>query len=183
MRRKLDFYDIHNDVVDQNALVKDRSLLVPIVVAASEIEVISPQVVVTPPRPLQNVKLNPSTTPLRNDSTMDAIATCSSTATDDMLDTVDDCVGCVNQISLQHDFEDSFVDITMDSRGIATLPHTDDDAFDIKSTEDAKQKRSSLQSKESPGTCVAVDEDNVSQQDEELDLLNWCSGGFQRKQC
>jgi hypothetical protein len=107
-------------------------------------------------------------------SAMDDILTCSSSATDDMLDTVDECVGCVNQISLQRDFEDSLVDLPL----VQHLPSLPDLPSD-----DTLDGISNLRKKELGSLLYTNDSASLVQEEEvavgaEMDLLNWCSGGY-----
>jgi hypothetical protein len=122
---------------------------------------------------------SPQTLTMTNSSTMDAIVTCSSTATDDMLDSVDDCVGCVNQIALQHDFEDSLRDVPLQQQPLGlSMLSCDDDSIDEISNERKEQVRSTLYSNES----VTLGKEDEVTQGTEIDLLSWCSGGFQLQQ-
>ena len=143
----------------------------PIMATSSEIEVIAPSNIITPSQELRS-SFNGG-----NDSNTTDVMTCSSTATDDMLDTVDDCVGCVNQISLQHDFEDSLRDVALNlqhaSSSIPPLP-SDDETIDIASNVAAGDVDSLFLSISSASTTVVEE----TQQDSQMDLLNWCSGGF-----
>lgn len=142
----------------------------PNIVTYSEIEVIAPSNNVTPPhQPHYSIIVS------SDSNTIDV--TCSNAATDDMLDAVDDCVGCVNQISLQHDFEDSFRDVTLnlhhDSNSVPA-PSSDDETTDIQSSTAVSEIEPVYPI--TANVCNGIKEEPP--QYSEMDLLDWCSGGF-----
>jgi hypothetical protein len=147
----------------------------PIMATSSDIEMIAPLIVVTPAH--QGL----ASIPFSDDSSMAIALACSSTHTDDMLDTVDDCVGCVNQISLQHDFEDSLLDVTLDlqndfASGTETLS-SDDGTKNIGTIITANEGRPISHNIKSNSSTYC--EEEYTQEASEIDILNWCSGGFQ----
>jgi hypothetical protein len=143
----------------------------PPIVTESTPEHCEPPTAVTPPPSLQIAEL----------PAVDDIATCSSSATDDMLDTVEECVGCVNQISLQHDFEDSLVDLPLVQHHPSLPEMPSDDTLDgISNTLDGI---SNLRKKQLGSLLYTNDSASLIQEEEvpsgaEMDLLNWCSGGY-----
>lgn len=165
--------DLH-EVKDNNQISYTREALLmhsPMIVTYSEIEVMAPSNILTPSRQPSYSIIGGS------DPTTTDVLTCSSTATDDMLDTVDDCVGCVNQISLQQDFEDSFRDVTLnlhhDSNGIPALS-SDDETIDIAPNTTVSEIEPVYPS--TANVCNAIKEEPP--QYSEMDLLDWCSSGF-----
>jgi hypothetical protein len=163
----LEFYERDHTSYTRETLLTHS----PMIVTYSEIEVMAPSNFVT-----SSPQLRPSILGEGDSNTTDVL-TCSSTTTDDMLDTVDDCVGCVNQISLQHDFEDSLRDVALnlhkDSNGTPILL-SDDETIDIASNIAASEVESLFRS--TTTVCNKIEEQ--PQQHSEMDLLNWCSGGF-----
>ena len=176
---ELDLLDALDRKHDQMSSARETLLpCAPIMVSSSEIEMVAPSNILTP---VHQQQCRPSI-PYGNDSTMTAVLTCNSTVTDDMLDTVDDCVGCVNQISLQQNFEDSLLNVSLDlqtgSNGLPTIS-SDDEIEDIATSISAKESRSVFYSPESTSDVVKAEEQEYTPEDSEIDLLNWCSGGFQ----
>ena len=168
MSGRLELLEVYEDDHDHASTSVTNS---PMIATHSEIEVIAPSNFLT-----SSQQLRSSITGDGDLNTTDVL-TCSSTATDDMLYTVDDCVGCVNQISLQHDFEDSFRDVALsvhnDSNGKPTLSSADE-TIDIASNIAASEVVSLYGN--SANICKKIEEE--PKQDSEMDLLNWCSGGF-----
>jgi hypothetical protein len=180
-----DVYDIHDHTLSETLHDKKVSLPAsPIVATLSEIEVIAPSRIVTPP---QQVREDRSTgtekIPKSEESSVEAIVTaCSSTATEDMFDTVDDCVGCVNQISLQQEFEDELLDLPLElldhPNGVPII-QSDDHSFHPRSGEAIKgEGGSAFCSNEGTRDSLLLEPPS---QETELDLLNWCGGGYHGK--
>jgi hypothetical protein len=167
-----DLYDIHDHTLDEPLPNKKAT--------SSEIEVIAPARIVTPSQPAKQ-QHNVETFVNSEESTVEAVVTtCSSTVTEDMFDTVDDCVGCVNQISLQQEFEDALLDLPLEMHDhpnrVLTLPSGD---VAIDTTHNVPIKGcGSLFNKECKSD--SIHEEQLTQ-GTEMDLLNWCGGGFQGK--
>ena len=168
------FHEEHDHILSAENEALTNS---PIIATSSEIEVIAPLNIVSP------VHQHRSSIPSDRDSTITSVIACNSTATDDMLDTVDDCVGCVNQISLQHDFEDTLLDVTLDLQndfngtGIPVLS-TDGGSKDSVMNDNVHEVRSLFHSIESTSGTVEEEEVRPLQVGPEIDILSWCSGGY-----
>ena len=167
-----DLLQVNEGRHDQTSSGRERSHPnSPIIVTSSAIEVIAPISIVTP----QNPKRCVSTPYGDDDPTMTPTLACSSTTTEGILDTVDDCVGWVNQISLQHDFEDSLLDVILDIQndlnGLPVLP-PDNETKNIA----ANEANSLFHNTKSTGD---VEKEEYVHDGADIDVLNWCRGNFQ----